>query len=114
MQAIPDELMEAATLDGFGPFRRFFRLTLPLISPTLLFLVVVLGIRAFQVYAEIEILTGGGPAGGTESLLFKITHLQQPRDLDTGAAYALGLFGITLFVAAAQFGLLNRRVHYGD
>jgi sn-glycerol 3-phosphate transport system permease protein len=114
LQAIPDELVEAATLDGFGPVRRFFRVTLPLISPTMLFLVVVLAVRAFQVYAEIEILTGGGPAGETESLLFKITRLQQPRDLDAGAAMSLGLFAITLVVALAQFGLLNRRVHYGD
>jgi sn-glycerol 3-phosphate transport system permease protein len=114
LQTIPDELVEAATLDGFGPVRRFFRVTMPLISPTLLFLVVVLAVRAFQVYAEIEILTGGGPAGETESLLFKIAQLQQPRQLDTGAAMSLGLFAITLVVATAQFALLNRRVHYGD
>ena len=114
LQTVPEELMEAATLDGYGPVRRFFRITIPLLSPTLLFLVVVLAIRAFQAYAEMEILTNGGPAGATESLLFKITRLQQPQDIGTGAAMALGLFGLTVIVAAAQFGLLNRRVHYGE
>ncbi len=43
LQAVPEEIYEAATLDGYGPFRRFFRVTLPLISPTMMFLVVVLG-----------------------------------------------------------------------
>ena len=62
LQTVPEELMEAATLDGYGAVRRFFRVTMPLISPTLLFLTVVLAV-AFQVYAEIEILTQGGPAG---------------------------------------------------
>jgi sn-glycerol 3-phosphate transport system permease protein len=114
LQTVPEELMEAATLDGYGPVRRFFRVTMPLISPSLLFLTVVLAVRTFQVYAEIEILTQGGPAGNTESILYKITQLQQPRDLGTGASMALGLFVVTLVVAAAQFGLLNRRVHYGD
>ncbi len=114
LQAIPDELIEAATLDGFGPVRRFFRVTLPLISPTLLFLLVVLAVRAFQAYAEIEILTGGGPAGETESLLFKITKLQKQAHLDEGAAMSLVLFVLTLVVELAQFGLLNRRVHYVD
>jgi sn-glycerol 3-phosphate transport system permease protein len=114
LQTVPDELIEAATLDGFGAIRRFFRITVPLISPTLLFLAVVLVVRTFQVYAEIDILTGGGPAGATESLLFKITRLQQPRDLAEGAAMSLGLFVITLIVAGAQFGLVNRRVHYGE
>jgi sn-glycerol 3-phosphate transport system permease protein len=113
LQALPDELIEAATLDGYGAIRRFFKVTLPLISPTMLFLSVVLVVRTFQVYAEIEILTQGGPAGNTESLLYKIAQLQQPRDVGTGAAMALGLFVLTVVVAAAQFGLLDRRVHYG-
>ena len=63
LQAVPDELVEAATLDGFGPFRRFFKVTVPLISPTLLFLTVVLAIFGMQAFAQVDILTSGGNFG---------------------------------------------------
>lgn len=114
LQAIPEELNEAATLDGYGPVRRFFRITMPMLSPTLLFVVVVLTIRALQTYAQVQVLTGGGPAGQTETLLFKITRLVEPVDFAKGASMSLGLFVISLIVAGAQFGLLSRRVHYGN
>lgn len=113
LQAVPEELMEAATLDGYGPFRRFFRVTLPLISPTLMFLAVVLVIFAFQAFAQIDILTAGGPAGSTETLVFKIFNSRQPLTQGAGAVMSLGLFAVTLVVALAQFILLDRRVHYG-
>jgi sn-glycerol 3-phosphate transport system permease protein len=113
LQAVPEEIDEAAALDGYGPVRRFFRVTLPLISPTLMFLVVVLVIFAFQAFAQPDILTGGGPAGATETLVWKIFNSQQPADLGEGAVMAIGLFVITLVVTLAQFLLLDRRVHYG-
>jgi len=114
LQAIPDEINEAATLDGYGPIRRFFRVTLPLLSPTLLFLAVVLVIFGFQAYAQVDILTAGGPAKSTETLVFKIFGSQQPLSQGTGAIMAIGLFGVTLVVALVQFVLLERRVHYGN
>jgi sn-glycerol 3-phosphate transport system permease protein len=114
LQAVPDELYEAAALDGYGPFRRFFRVTLPLISPTLMFLVVVLVIFAFQAFAQVDILTGGGPARSTETLVWKIFNSQQPINQGEGAVMAVGLFGITLIVSLAQFLILERRVHYGN
>jgi sn-glycerol 3-phosphate transport system permease protein len=113
LQAVPDELYEAATLDGFGPVRRFFKITLPLISPTMMFLVVVLVVFAFQAFAQVDILTGGGPAGSTETLVWKIFNSQQPLDQGTGAVMAIGLFVITLVVTGVQFLILDRRVHYG-
>lgn len=114
LQAVPDELVESATLDGAGPFRRFFSVTLPIISPTLLFLIVVLTVFAFQAFAQIDILTAGGPAGASETLVFKIFQRQQPIDLGEGSAMALGLFGITFLVTMGQFMILDRRVHYGS
>jgi len=115
LQAIPDELVEAATVDGYGPVRRFFTVTLPLLSPTMLFLVVVLTVFALQAFAQIDILTQGGPAGSTETLVFKIFRLgQEPVNVGRGAVMAIGLFFVTLVVALGQFTLLNRRVHYGD
>ncbi|NLA34316.1 MAG: sugar ABC transporter permease [Actinobacteria bacterium] len=114
MQAIPDEINEAATLDGYGPIRRFFKVTVPMISPTLLFLAVVLVVQALQAYAQIDILTNGGPAKSTETLLYKIAQLQGRTDLQTGASMALGLFLLTLVVSAGQYLMLNKRVHYDN
>lgn len=114
LQAVPDEVQEAATLDGYGPVRRFFRVTLPLISPTLMFLVVVLVIFALQAFAQSDILTAGGPVGSTETLVYKIFYSQQPQDQNTGSIMALGLFVVTLGVTLAQFLILEKRVHYGN
>jgi sn-glycerol 3-phosphate transport system permease protein len=112
LQAIPDDVLEAARLDGYGPVRRLFRITLPLISPVLLFLLVVLVVFGFQAFAQIEILTAGGPAGATETLVFKIFN--QAQDLGRGSVLSVGLFFVTMVVVFVQFSLLDRRVHYGD
>lgn len=112
LQAVPDEVVEAATLDGYGPVRRFFRITLPLISPVLMFLLVVLVIFAFQAFAQVEITTNGGPAGASETLVFKI--FQQTQDYGKGAVFSVGLFLITMVITFAQYVILERRVHYGD
>lgn len=114
LQAIPRELDEAATVDGMSPARRFFTVTLPLLSPTLLFLVVVLTVFAFQAFAQIDILTEGGPAGSTETLVFKIFKHQQGGAVGEGSVMAVGLFAITFLAALSQFVLLERRVHYGS
>jgi sn-glycerol 3-phosphate transport system permease protein len=92
--------------------RRFFRITVPLISPTLLFLVVVLVIFGFQAFAQMDILTRGGPVASTESLVFKIVQNRDGVAASTGAGLSLGLFGVTLLVTLGQFLLLERRVHY--
>jgi sn-glycerol 3-phosphate transport system permease protein len=113
LQAIPAEVEEAATLDGYGPARRFFRITLPMISPVLMFLVVVLVIFALQAFAPIEFLTNGGPAQSTETLVYKIFQRQAPNKMGEGAVLSVGLFGVTFIVTLAQFLLLERRVHYG-
>ena len=92
--------------------RRLFRITLPLISPVLLFLLVVLVIFGFQAFAQIEVITNGGPAGASETLVFKIFRANQ--DYGQGAVLSIGLFFVTLVVTFLQFAILDRRVHYGD
>jgi len=114
LQAVPDAVIEAARVDGFGPLRRLFRVTLPLISPTLLFLIVILMIFGFQSFAPMEILTHGGPAGATETLVFKIFQRRAPGQISEGSVMALGLFGLTFVVTLLQLTILNRRVHYGE
>jgi len=113
LQAIPAEVDEAATLDGYGPVRRFLRITLPMISPVLMFLVVVLVIFALQAFAPIEFLTNGGPARSTETLVYKIFQRQTPDRMGEGAVLSVGLFVVTFVVTLGQFLLLERRVHYG-
>ena len=114
LQAVPEELNEAAILDGFGPGRRLWRVTIPLISPTLAFLTVVLVVMGFQAFAPMEILTQGGPAQSTETLVYKIFNRQDPGSISDGAAMSLGLFALTFVVVMIQLTLLNRKVHYGD
>jgi sn-glycerol 3-phosphate transport system permease protein len=114
LQAVPVEMEEAAALDGYGPFRHFWRITVPLISPALLFLAVVLVVHALQAYAQIELLTNGGPGTSTETLLYKIADPQGIRSVGIKASMSLGLFALTAAVAAMQYGLLSKRVHYGE
>ena len=112
LQAVPDEVMEAATLDGYSPWRKLTRITLPLISPVLLFLLVILVIFGFQAFAKIDITTKGGPGGASETLVYKI--FKQSQDYGKGAVLSVGLFFVTLVVTFVQFVILERRVHYGD
>ena len=114
LQAVPDDVLEAARLDGFGPMRSFLRVTLPLITPTLLFLSVALTVFGLQAFAQIDVLTSGGPAGATEVLVYKIFDRLNPIGLGEAAVMSVGLFVVTAAVAALQFTLLERRVHYGD
>jgi len=114
LQAVPDDILEAARLDGFGPIRSFARVTLPMITPTLLFLSVALTVFGLQAFAQIDVLTGGGPAGATETLVFKIFNSQEPRQLGEGSVMSVGLFLVTGTVATLQFWLLERRVHYAN
>ena len=114
LQAVPDDVLEAARLDGFGPVRSFLRVTLPLITPTLLFLSVALTVFGLQAFAQIDVLTSGGPAGATEVLVYKIFDRLNPIGLGEAAVMSVGLFVVTAAVAALQFTLLERRVHYGD
>ena len=114
LQAVPEDLHEAARLDGFGPIRSFFRVTLPLITPTMLFLSVALTVFGLQAFAQVDVLTGGGPARSTEVLVFKIFISRDPLNLAEGSVMSVGLFVVTAVVAALQFWILERRVHYAD
>lgn len=115
LQSIPDELREAAELDGMGPFRRFFEVTLPLISPTLLFGVVVLTTVAFQSFGQIDLLTQGGPLDRTNVLVYSVYDNAFGGSVDEGVAsvQAVSLFVIVAVLAALQFRFVGRQVTYG-
>lgn len=114
LQAIPDDLLEAAQVDGAGAWTRFWRVTLPMLSPTVFFAVVVGSIVAFQAFGQIDLLTQGGPLGHTNVLTYFIyTSLRQDNNEGRAAVLTAALFGITLVLTLIQVRVLERRVHYG-
>lgn len=113
LQAIPDEVMEAAELDGARPWRKFWRITVPLLSPTIFFAVVVGGIFAFQAFAQVEMLTDGGPIDRTNVLTYYIyTTLRERQNPGEAAVLSLALFVVTLALTLFQMRILEKRVHY--
>nr|MBA3302807.1 sugar ABC transporter permease [Acidimicrobiia bacterium] len=112
LQAIPDELVESARMDGAGPWGRFRHVTLPLLSPSLMFAFVVLSINAFQSFGQVDLLTQGGPDGSTRVLVYSIFRAASG-DPSTAAAQAIVLFGIVLVLTLVQLRVLERRVFYG-
>lgn len=115
LQAMPEELHEAARVDGHGSWSRFRNVTVPMISPTLLFTTVVLTIRAFQTFGEIDLLTQGGPNERTNVLTYALyTTVYKERDPGGGAALAVVLFVIIMLLTLVQFRFLEKRVHYAN
>ncbi|MFP3908084.1 MAG: carbohydrate ABC transporter permease [Acidimicrobiales bacterium] len=113
LQSVPDELLESAVVDGASPWMRFREVTLPLLSPTMLFALVVLTINAFQSFGQIDLLTQGGPLGRTNVLVYSIFR-QVPTNPGVASVQAFALFGIVLTLTLVQFKVLERRVFYGD
>ena len=119
LQSIPRDLYESAFVDGAGSWRRFTNVTLPMLSPTLLFIGVVITARAFQAYGEVDLLTQGGPnAHGrpTETIAYFIYGKTSRISSNIGlqSASAVLLFVILLVLSFLQFRVLERRVHYAN
>jgi ABC-type sugar transport system permease subunit len=113
--SVPDELLEAAEVDGARAWTRFRRITLPLLSPTIFFAVVVISINAFQAFGQIDLLTEGGPGDRTNVLVYA-AYRQAFDGNNTGeaAVLAIALFFITLLLTIVQLTVLERRVFYGQ
>jgi multiple sugar transport system permease protein len=113
LQNIPGSYYEAAQIDGAGPWRRFVNITLPLLSPTIFFVLVIFMIGAIQVFDTIIVLTGGGPGDASRSVVMYIYEQAfQNFDLGYGSAVAMTLFGLILVLTLAQFWFSRRWVHY--
>lgn len=95
LQGISTEYYEAAKIDNAGKIRQFFDITLPLLSPTILFLLVMNSIGAFRVFDSIVVLTKGGPGDASRSLVMYIQEVGF-RDLEMGYASAISLLLLTL------------------
>ncbi|MGI5272823.1 carbohydrate ABC transporter permease [Nonomuraea sp. CA-218870] len=105
LKAIPASYLEAATVDGAGPWQKFRRITLPLLKPTIFFVLVIETIGAFQVFDTIYVMTGGGPARATYTLIYGI-YEHGFRSFDFGYA---ATWGVVLFVIVLAVSLIQRR-----
>jgi sn-glycerol 3-phosphate transport system permease protein len=115
MQSVPTALVEAAAIDGAGPVRRFRTIVLPLISPTLFFLLVVNVVYAFfDTFGVIHAVTSGGPGQATTTLVYKVfSDGFVGLDLGGSAAQSVVLMVIVVALTAVQFRYVEHRVQYG-
>jgi sn-glycerol 3-phosphate transport system permease protein len=114
LQAIPKSVIEAASIDGAGPSRRFWTIVFPLLSPTSFFLLVVNIVYAFfDTFGIIHALTAGGPGKSTETLIYKV-YVDGIVNLDLGgsAAQSVILMIVVIALTAVQFRYVERRVQY--
>ena len=114
LQAIPTEMYDASKIDGAGWWRQLWSITLPLLSPSTFFVIVISLINGFQVFDQVYAMTGGGPAGASQVVVMQIYDLTF-RYGAAGEASALSwlLFALVLGVTVIQVRGQKRWVHYG-
>ncbi len=114
LQKVSTNLLEAAAIDGADSVRRFFSITLPMISPTTFFLLIITTINSLQAYDQIQVLTQGGPAGSTRTLLYYF-YQEAFESFNTGKASSVA---VILVILTALLSLIEKRasknsVYYG-
>jgi multiple sugar transport system permease protein len=114
LQNIPGQLYEAARIDGASRFQQFTNVTIPMLSPTLFFNIIIATISSFQVFSEAFVLTEGGPSGSTTFYVYYL-FLRAFNFLNMGYASAMAwvLFILILLLTILQMRLGRRWVHYG-
>jgi ABC-type sugar transport system permease subunit len=111
LQAIPKDLYEAAEMDGTPKWRMFTRITLPLLMPTMLVVLVLSLIKAFQVFDEVYVLTGGGPGQATKMIIqhiYETAFTGDAKRYGVAAASSLMVAGLILVLTLVQL-VLNRK-----
>lgn len=113
LKGIPQTILEAASIDGAKPLTKFFKISIPSISPAILFAMVMTLITSFQIFDQVFILTNGGPGYATEVLgLYIYKNAFEWFQMGYGAALAVVLFVIILIVTLIQLILQKKWVHY--
>ena len=114
---ISREYYEAARIDGAGDRQIFFRITLPLLSPTIFFVAIIATVGAMRSFSQIYVLTGGGPLDTTRNVPMLIFHTFFERTVNNGiglgAAMSFIFVLIIIVITLVQFRVLGRRVFYG-
>jgi multiple sugar transport system permease protein len=114
LQGIPEHYYEAAEIDGAGRWGQFWNITLPLLSPTTFFILVMSVIGSFQVFDTVYVLTSGGPLGSTKVLVFYLyEHAFKYFEMGYASAVAYVLFAMIFVLTLLQVRYLKRSVHYG-
>ncbi len=114
LQAVPKSLIEAAAIDGAGPFRRFLTITLPLLSPTFFFLMVMNIIYSFfETFGIIHTVTQGGPGGSTNILVYKVYQDGfVGLNLGSSAAQSVVMMLMIILITFFQFKFIEKKVQY--
>ncbi|MBI2776246.1 MAG: sugar ABC transporter permease [Chloroflexi bacterium] len=113
LQAIPSDYYEAAEVDGAGRWGRFRRITLPLLSSSSFFVLVITLINSFQVFDQVWVMTDGGPAGASSVVVEQIVRQAfSYNQMGYASAMSWVLFAVILAVTVAQFRLQRRWVNY--
>ena len=113
LEKVPAELYEASDLDGANAFQRFCYMTLPSISPTTFFLMIITMVNSLQVYDQIQILIQGGPSGSTRTFLYMYYQLGfQKFHMGQAAATAVVMILITVLLSCVQFSASKKWVNY--
>jgi len=113
LQGIPVSLYEAAEIDGAGKWKKFWFITLPLISPTMFFVVIINVISSFQVFDQAYVLTGGGPGNATNTIVYYVyNNAFQWFKMGYASAVAWILFGIIFIATFIQFRYQRKWVYY--
>ena len=114
IRSIPAEILEAAALDNTPPVRKFFRITLPMISPQLFFLLITITISSFKVFDVVRVMTDGGPGNATDVLVTYIYRYAFQMNARVGYASAAGtvLLVILMILTYFYFRVVSKRVHY--
>ncbi|GAA4175134.1 sugar ABC transporter permease [Gryllotalpicola koreensis] len=113
LQGVPRELQEAARVDGAGGWRVFRSIVLPLISPTILLTVIITIVGSLQVFAQIAVLTAGGPGLSTTVLVYYLYQQAfQFHDFGYGSTLAIVLFVVVLILTIIQWQLRRKWVFY--
>lgn len=113
LQNIDEHLYESSRIDGAGYFYRLRRITIPMLSPTLFFIITISLINAFQSFGQIDILTKGGPSQSTNLIVYSIYREAFVNyQFGTASAQAVFLFVLILIVTILQFKFGEKKVHY--
>jgi ABC-type sugar transport system permease subunit len=112
LQAIPKDLYEAAEMDGTSRSRAFWRITLPLLMPTMIVVLVLSLIRAFQVFDEVYVLTGGGPGQATKMIIqhiYESAFIGDAKRYGIAAASSVLVAGLLLVLTLLQLAATRKR-----
>jgi multiple sugar transport system permease protein len=111
MQAISNDLYESARLNGANVWQMFTKITLPLLKPTLMFILVINTIKSFQIFVEIFIMTKGGPLDATTTLVYMvfINAFEKSDKMGYASALAFVVFFILIIFSLIQIKLLKEK-----